>query len=121
MKEKLEELKKDFKDTVSKINFQRYDPYSRDFMTPLFIGMLFVAMKMICDDDDVEEELDGAKEYMKRYSETMDNSYKDMAVDELRHAGILIKKHLENGGDKLKLEEQDKERHELMKKVSKEV
>lgn len=121
MKQAMEELERDFKEAVAEIDFKQYDPYSKKFMKPLFIGQLYTAMKMVSSDDDVEEELDGAREYMKRYSETMDNSYKEMALDELRHAGILIKKHLANGGNKEKLERQDAERHELMKVISKEV
>ena len=53
MKKAFEELKKDFKEAVSEIDFQKYDPYSRTFMKPLFIGQLMVAMKCFMDDDPV--------------------------------------------------------------------
>lgn len=85
-------LEKDFEEALSKIDFSKaYDPYSKDFMKPLFIGMLLTAIKQ--SDDDVKDELNGAKTYWNKYLETNDSQFKDMAHDELKHAGILIKKY----------------------------
>ena len=121
MKDALMELEKDFKKAVSKIDFSRYDPYSREFMKPLFIGQLILAMKSVYDDD-VEEEIDGARKYWQTYLETDDTAYKDMASDELRHAGILIKKHLIGADEiyKAELEAHERERQEMLKLIKEE-
>ena len=100
----IEELKKDFKQAVSEVDFKNYDPYSRVFMKPLFIGQLLMAMKSVYDENDVEEELLGAEDYINRYLASGDSAYKDMANDELRHAGILIKKHNATADEKKKAE-----------------
>ncbi len=121
MREALKELEKDFKDSVKNIDFTRYDPYSREIMKPLFIGQLYLAMKEIYEDD-VAEELDGAKKYWGAYLETKDASYKDMAQDELRHAGILIKKHLVGADEKYRneLNAHEAERQDMLKAMREE-
>ena len=93
MKMALKELKKDFKDCLSDIDFKEYDPWSKKFMKASFIGQMWFLMKALHDDDDVE--------------------------DELRHAGILIKKHYEWADDDKKtiLEEHENKRQELMKRL----
>ena len=88
----LDELKKDFDEAIAEIDFNHYDPYSKAFMKALFIGEMYMIMK--CIDDDVEDELDGAREYMIRYMVTKDSQFKEMAKDELKHAGILIRKEM---------------------------
>lgn len=99
----VETLQKDFKEALSEIDFNKaYDPYSKEFMKPLFIGMLLAAIKL--SDDDVKDELNGAKTYWNKYLETNDSQYRDMAYDELKHAGILLKKY-------------EKERQELLEAV----
>ncbi len=118
-----EVLEADFKEALSQINFNEpYDPYSKEFMKPLFIGQLLMAVKSV--EDDVDEELDGAKKYWKIFQETNDAQYREMAQDELKHAGILIKKHLAKTTDpktKEKLNELEKERQEMLKLVKVEV
>jgi len=113
----LEELKKDFKEALSHIDFDKYDPYSKPFMKALFIGQLLTAVKEM--EDDVDEELDGARNYWNKYLETNDVQYKEMAHDELKHAGILIKKHLVGADDSEKsyLNGLEKERQEMLKLV----
>lgn len=122
MKEALKELRKDFKESVSKIDFKHYDPYSKQFMTAGFIGQMWFLMKSLYEDDEVEGELDGAKEYMARYEDTGDTAFRDMAKDELKHAGILIKKKYEwaDGEKKVRLEEQENERQTLLKEIEEE-
>ena len=117
----LEELKKDFKEALSHIDFSEYDPYSKPFMKALFIGQLLMAVKEM--EDDVDEELDGARNYWNKYLETNDVQYKDMAHDELKHAGILIKKHLATAdeSDKAYLNGLEKERQEMLKLIKVEV
>ena len=118
-----EVLEADFKEALSQINFNEpYDPYSKEFMKPLFIGQLLMAVKSV--EDDVDEELDGAKKYWKIFQETNDAQYREMAQDELKHAGILIKKHLVKTTDpktREKLNELEKERQEMLKLVKVEV
>lgn len=113
----LEELKKDFREALSHIDFDSYDPYSRPYMKALFIGQLLMAVKEM--EDDVDEELDGARKYWNTYLVTNDVQYKEMAHDELRHAGILIKKHLAVADEHEKeyLNSLEKERQEMLKLV----
>lgn len=119
----VEVLEEDFKEALSQIDFnQPYDPYSKEFMKPLFIGQLLLAVKSI--ENDVDEELDGAKKYWNNFQETNDAQYREMAHDELKHAGILIKKHLAKTTDpktREKLNELEKERQEMLKLVKVEV
>ena len=115
----LEELKKDFEESIKQIDFSKpYDPYSKQFMKPLFIGQLLMAVKEM--EDDVDEELDGARNYWNKYLETNDVQYKEMAHDELKHAGILIKKHLATAdeSEKAYLNGLEKERQEMLKMIS---
>ena len=122
MKMAMKELKKDFKDSLSEINFKEYDPWSKKFMKASFIGQMWYLMKALHDDDDVEEELEGAETYMEKWHTTGDTVFRDMAKDELRHAGILIKKHYEWADDDKKavLEEHENKRQELLKMLNSE-
>ena len=119
MKLAMKELKKDFKEDLSEIDFKEYDPFSKKFMKASFIGQMWMLIKMLHDDDDVEEELEGAEKYMEKWLSTGDTAFRDMAKDELRHAGILIKKHYEWADDDKKaiLEEHENKRQELMKRL----
>lgn len=121
MKDALAELENDFKKAVKHIDFKQYDPYSREVMKALFIGQLYLAMKAIYNDD-IHEELDGARKYWESYLKTNDSAYKDMAQDELRHAGILIKKHLINADEDYKsmLNAYETERQDLIKMMKEE-
>ena len=121
MKDTVKELRKDFKETLSHIDFKEYDPYSKKFMTASFVGQMWFLVKSLMDDDDVEEEIEGARTYFEKYLESNDAQYRDMAKDELRHAGILIKKHSEWADDEKKktLEKHEEERQELMKAIDK--
>ena len=115
----MQELEKDFRHLVSCVDFDGYDPFSKDFMRACLVGQMLATMKIL--EDDVDEELDGAKKYYETYLETGDNSYKDMANDELRHAGILIKKHLAEPHDdavKEKMNSLERERQDMMRKMS---
>lgn len=119
MKDAVKELRKDFKEILSHIDFKEYDPYSKKFMTAGFIGQMWFLIKTFMEDDDVEEEIDGARTYFEKYLETNDSQYRDMAKDELRHAGILIKKHSEWADEEKQavLEKHEEERQELMKAI----
>ena len=119
MKEAIRELRKDFKEKLNDIDFNEYDPYSKKFMTASFIGQMWFLIKELAEDDEVEEELDGARKYYERYEKTEDETFLQMAKDELRHAGILIKKKYEWADEEQKahLEEQENERQALMKEM----
>lgn len=119
MKSALTELEKDFKEMLECIDFKKYDPYSKLYMRALFIGQMYMCVKAL--GNDVDEELEGAEEYWKKYEETADSTFKDMANDELRHASILIKKHLAKCTDeeeKEHLNSQEKRRQEILKHIS---
>lgn len=122
MKWAIKELRKDFKDCVSEIDFKEYDPFGKQFMKASFIGEMWYLLKMLLDDDEVEEELEGAEKYMDKYRTTGDVAFRDMAKDELRHAGILIKKHYEWADDEKKavLEMHEEKRQELMRMLESE-
>ena len=117
MKWTVKELRKDFKEALSQIDFKEYDPWGKKFMRASFVGQMWYLVKMLHDDDDVEDELEGAEEYIERWRSTGDVAFRDMAKDELRHAGILVKKHYEWADDDKKaiLEEHENKRQELMK------
>lgn len=125
MKDALEELRKDFKEMLGCIDFQKYDPYSKLFMRALFIGQMYMAVKILDDDSDnigsdIEEELNGAKGYYNLFNQTGDTTFRDMASDELRHAGILIKKHLQKNVDAVQkemLNSYESKRQEMMKMI----
>lgn len=120
MKSALTELEKDFKDMLDCIDFEKYDPYSKLYMRALFIGQMYMCVKAL-GEDDVEEEIEGAEKYFKKYEETADTTFKDMANDELRHANILIKKHLAKCTDEDEREHlnyQEKRRQEILKHIS---
>ncbi len=121
MKDALNELRHDFKECLKEIDFTQYDPFSKKFMKAGFIGQMWMLVKELFEDDEVEGELEGAKTYLEKYNETKDVTFRDMAKDELRHAGILIKKHYEWADDEKKahLEQQENERQELLKEVDK--
>ena len=114
-----EELKHDFNKAVAHIDFKEYDPYSRAFMKALFIGQMYMVAKCICEEDDISEELDGAEKYWDMYLKSNDSQYKEMAHDELKHAGILIKKHLATAdeSDRAYFNGLEKERQEMLKLV----
>lgn len=101
-----DEVFKDFKESLSKIDFSKYNPKSSDFETALFTGLMWMLLDE-CDEggvqvlsmetseepsDGISEELHDAKKYLQKYLDTRDSSYKDMASDELKHAGILLRK-----------------------------
>lgn len=127
----VKELEHDFEDALKEVDFSAYSPYSREYMKALFIGQMWELMKELHGEikdensecEDIEEELDGAKKYHDVYKRTGDVQFKDMASDELRHAGILIKKHQSGNltSEKAeKLNELEKKRQEMLKMLSKE-
>lgn len=96
------ELMKDFKDSLSKIDFSYYNPKSDEFELALFIGLMLMVLDEVSEDDgmglvkesndEISDEIYGAKKYLQRYMDTKDETFKSMASDELKHASYLLKK-----------------------------
>ena len=114
------ELEEDFRHLVDGLDLSHgYEPLSREFMRAAFVGLMLSALKMF--GDEVDEELEGAEKYIEMYRKTGDSSYKEMASDELKHAGILIRKKLSGAStdeDKTSASEKERERQELQRKLS---
>ena len=126
-----DEVFNDFKIALDKIDFTNYNPNSIEFVTAMNLGLMWNILNemMECGEtpeirtveyksaDDIDEEINGAKKYLQKYSETGDSNYKEMAGDELKHATILIKKaysKLPSGDEKIKLKSYEDE----IKKIS---
>lgn len=121
MSDEIEELKKDLKEVLKCIDFKKYDPMSKMFERALNIGLMLVSVITLEKTEDVKEELDGAKNYFEIYLKTNDVQYRDMANDELKHAGILIKKHLAKTTDEhkiKKLNDYEDERLDMLKMIT---
>lgn len=120
MSDRLIELEKDFKEVLNGIDFKKYDPFSKTFMKAIFIGQMWSLLK--CLEGDVEEELDGAEKYLNEYLDNGETAFRDMARDELKHAGILIKKHYEHAdnSERMHLEELENKRQQILKIIEKE-
>lgn len=120
------ELEKDFNKCVKEINAEYYNPLSKAFVKTVLIGQMIELSKYINNEssfiEDVEEELEGAEKYLEYYDASNDVSFKDMALEELRHAGILIKKYLLKTDDeciKRKLNEYEEKRNDMIKSLEK--
>lgn len=114
----IETLRNDFSELLGKFDFSgKYDPMSPRFLKTLGVGLMWHAAKALAEDDDVAEELDGARKYMDAWLSSGDAAYKEMAADELRHAGTLIKKHLAaaDGAGQERLESHERRHKELLK------
>lgn len=119
------EVLNDFKTALKSIDFSSYNPNSSEFLTALNLGLMWNILCEMSDDaestptasdhksvDEIDEELNGAKKYLQKYSETQDSTYKEMASDELKHANFLIKKaysKLPSGEEKMKLKSYEDE------------
>jgi len=120
-----EELKKDFDESVSKVDFTNYNPLSNNFMSAVLIGLMFIllddGMKVETEkEDDIAEELAGAKKYLQKYLETKDITYRDMTLDEMKHANFLIKKSyakLPSVEEKERLKDYEKQYKEIAEQI----
>lgn len=93
-----DEVMKDFKESLEKVDFSSYNPMSQEFGTALFTGLMAMVMNELDDSsmmeegDEIWDEIHGAKKYFQRYLDMKDETFKKMANDELDHATYLIKK-----------------------------
>lgn len=93
----IDELLKDFKESLKKIDFNSYNPNSNEFKTALFLGLMWEVMSELDDEienepSEIDDEIQGAKKYLQKYLDTKDSQFHKMASDEIDHATFLIKK-----------------------------
>lgn len=123
-----EEVGGDFRKALEKINFKKYNPNSAEFTNALRMGLMWHLLREVDgieptekpetskSDDEIADEISGAKRYLQRFIETSDTAFRDMASDELRHAEILLKKanaRLPGGEEKQRLKEYESEIREV--------
>lgn len=129
----IDEVCSDFKKSLSEIDFGSYNPNSRQFDSALRLGLMWYLLKETggegvsekedaarAEKDDISDELFGAKKYFQKYTDSGDSSYMEMARDELRHAGTLIKKansKLPGGGEKAKLKSYEDELNSISRQL----
>lgn len=105
-----DEVLKDFKESLSSIDFSSYNPTSKEFMTSLFLGLMVVALDCVNEDeakvyslepvvvdsekesDEISDEIHGSKKYFQRYLDTKDEMFRKMSQEELSHASYLVRK-----------------------------
>lgn len=132
----IKEVFSDFKNSLSNIDFNSYNPNSPEFQSALNVGLMWhllkeidgenlenkiVPMSMESEKDEISDELYGAKKYFQKFMDSSDSIFKEMAKDELKHAEILIKKanaKLPSGEEKVKLKEYELELKEISEKVN---
>jgi RNA polymerase-binding transcription factor DksA len=93
----IDELLKDFKESLKKIDFNSYNPNSNEFKTALFLGLMWEVMSELDDEienepSEIDDEIKGAKKYLQKYLDTKDSQFHKMTSDEIDHATFLIKK-----------------------------
>lgn len=122
-----EKLMNDFNKAITSTDFKSIKTTSPDFMHTLFIGMMWKLLSDIPEGEmekfsDIEEELEGAEKYLECYIDTSDSQYKQMSIDELRHAKILLNKENSRPDiseeDRMKLQELEQKRNMLADKLS---
>ena len=133
------EVLNDFKESLKNIDFSSYNPFSKEFMKALNLGLMYKLLCMIEDDsetkketyvaeviahgdkiDDISKELNGAKIYLQKFMDSHDESYKELAKSELNNASILIKKgysKLPGTSDKQKLKMYEEKHDEIMEQL----
>lgn len=122
-----EKLMNDFNKAITSTDFSSIKTTSPDFMHTLFIGMMWKLLSDIPENEmgefeDIEDEIKGAEKYLEWYVDTSDSQYKQMAVDELRHAKFLINKEMSKGeipeDKRMKLQELERERNSIADKIA---
>lgn len=126
----ISEVFADFLTLLANIDFKAYNPNSQEFTSALNAGLMWHLLSemketdvpetkmpaMAESEDEISDELHGAKKYYQKFLDGGDTAFKEMAEDELKHAGILIKKansKLPSGEEKAKLKSYEAELKEL--------
>lgn len=82
----------DFKKLVDRIDYNKYNPSSVEFVNAVNTGIMAFLLSMgIESNDSIRNEMIDAEKYYKKYIETSDAMYKQMAMDEVHHADYLIR------------------------------
>lgn len=136
-----DEVKHDFELAIKKIDFTAYDPASPEFINALNIGKMWRLLTKLDDcclnveeketytketepeeeDDEISEKISKSKKYLQKYIDANDELYKTMALDELNHAEVLLKKaysKLPNAEEKAKLKKYEYEHSEISKQIN---
>lgn len=131
----IDEVCSDFKNSLAGIDFNSYNPNSAEFISALNVGLMWYLLQELKDEkievvsmtkssesekDEISDELFGAKKYLQKFLDSSDLVYKEMASDELKHAGILIKKaysKLPNAEEKAKLKSYEDELNSISKQL----
>lgn len=133
MDSNIKEVLSDFKNLLAGIDFNSYNPNSAEFDSALRIGLMWYLLQELkgenievfdmskdSEKDEIADELFGAKKYLQRFLDSGDLNYKEMSSDELKHAGILIKKaysKLPNAEEKAKLKSYEDELNSISKQL----
>lgn len=125
MSEACEEVKKDFIEALKAIDFNAYDSCSWAFKSALSKGQMWLLLHEMLETgseyngvlSDIDEELKGAEKYSELYHQTGKSFYRDMAGDELKHAGWLIEAERNAGHSVSALDELKKKHGELAGRV----
>lgn len=130
----IDEVCSDFKNSLAGIDFNSYNPNSAEFISALNVGLMWYLLQELNNEkienvsiiknpfekDEISDELFGAKKYFQKYLDSGDMNYKEMSGDELKHAGILIKKaysKLPNAEEKTKLKSYEDELNSISKQL----
>ena len=101
MNDKLSELKNDFNLLVNKIDLSSYNPMSTDFQRILNIGLMWMLLDELEEEQEehledeyskAREELMSAESYFDMYSKEKDTTLKTMTSQELNHAYYFLNK-----------------------------
>lgn len=101
MHNNIEELKKDFSETIKSVDMMSYNPLSNDFQKAVNIGLMWYLLRKmdkiqedVFEDDyeEAKEEIEGADKYFNLYKEHKDPTLKSLASDELKHAKYWLDK-----------------------------
>lgn len=113
--EATDEVRTDFEEAVSRIDFTKYDPFSSDFDSALRIGLMGFLLERMGIPPAVEKEtsedgisafISDSKHMLQKSIDTGDSDYKGMALKELDMAETLVKKalaKLPSGSERAKL------------------
>ena len=116
-----QELSSDLMKKIEGIDFKAYDSCGFEFRRASSIASVLLAVRAMAGDDtdrddvmhEIDGELSGAEAYMEKYRETGEGMYREMAGDELRHAGYLIAMARKHGAPAAALDVLDARRMDI--------
>ena len=128
------EVLKDFKEALARLDFTSYNPQSQEFDTALRLGLMWRVLDCMDGNDrlpdivqkelpkdDIAGKISSAKKYLQKYIDTGDESFRGVASDELRHAGMLVRKagaRLPGAEEKKRLKEYETEIQEVTSRIA---